>query len=88
VLLIQEYQLEVLQVRHGANGTTPAIGANGNWFVGTTDTGVPARGTTGATGANGTTPTIGANGNWVIGTTDTGVPARGATGATRCCWNR
>jgi hypothetical protein len=63
----------------GANGTTPTIGTNGNWFIGTTDTGVPARG---ATGANGTTPTIGANGNWFIGTTDTGVPAKGATGAT------
>lgn len=35
------------------NGITPHIGANGNWFVGATDTGVKAQGEKGATGEAG-----------------------------------
>lgn len=77
----------------GADGVTPHIGDNGNWYVGSTDTGKPSRGATGApgkdgadgkpgaTGADGVTPHIGGNGNWYIGSTDTGKPSRGATGA-------
>lgn len=34
----------------GADGITPTIGANGNWFLGSTDTGKPSRGATGAKG--------------------------------------
>ena len=37
----------------GADGITPTIGANGNWFLGSTDTGKPSRGATGAPGADG-----------------------------------
>ena len=37
----------------GTDGTTPSIGENGNWYLGTTDTGKPSRGATGATGAKG-----------------------------------
>lgn len=40
----------------GANGITPTIGENGNWYLGDTDTGKPSRGIqgeTGQTGANG-----------------------------------
>ena len=77
---------------NGTNGITPTIGANGNWYLGTTDTGKPSRGAAGAKGdpgepgatgpqgpkgADGTTPHIGANGNWYIGDTDTGVSAEG-----------
>jgi len=62
------------QGQAGENGLTPYIGANGNWWIGTTDTGVKAQG---QSGANGQTPYIGANGNWWIGTTDTGVKAQG-----------
>ena len=68
----------------GADGITPTIGDNGNWYLGTTDTGRPSRGAAGAPGAagkNGKTPTIGENGNWYLGTTDTGRPSRGADGA-------
>ena len=77
----------------GADGVTPHIGDNGNWYVGSTDTGKPSRGATGApgkdgadgkpgaTGADGITPHIGDNGNWYVGSTDTGKPSRGATGA-------
>ncbi len=65
----------------GENGQTPYIGENGNWFIGTTDTGIKAEGTDGADGENGQTPYIGANGNWFIGTTDTGVKAEGTDGA-------
>lgn len=38
---------------NGANGITPHIGSNGNWFIGDEDTGKPSRGATGATGADG-----------------------------------
>ena len=38
----------------GADGITPTIGANGNWYLGTTDTGKPSRGATGAAGKDGT----------------------------------
>ena len=71
----------------GADGITPTIGANGNWFLGTTDTGKPSRGAKGDTGASGSpgadgvTPHIGDNGNWYIGSTDTGKPSRGVAGA-------
>ena len=79
----------------GKDGITPTIGKNGNWYLGSTDTGKPSRGadgTPGATGApgkdgapgadgkDGITPTIGKNGNWYLGSTDTGKPSRGADG--------
>lgn len=62
----------------GSDGLTPYIGDNGNWWIGTTDTGVKAQGNT---GTDGQTPHIGDNGNWWIGTTDTGVKAQGDKGA-------
>ena len=37
----------------GADGVTPHIGANGNWFIGETDTGVKAQGQDGADGESG-----------------------------------
>lgn len=37
----------------GADGVTPTIGDNGNWFIGSTDTGKPSRGAAGAPGAKG-----------------------------------
>lgn len=46
----------------GADGITPTIGTNGNWYLGTTDTGKPSRGEkgdTGAAGADGYTPVKG-----------------------------
>ena len=74
----------------GKDGETPFIGENGNWWIGTTDTGIKAqgpqgeqgeKGETGAQGPQGEkgeagdTPYIGSNGNWWIGNTDTGVKA-------------
>ena len=91
-----EWLVEKRCVLKGADGTTPHIGANGNWYIGSTDTGKPSRGATGEKGnpgepgapgppgpkgADGITPTIGTNGNWFLGTTDTSKPSRGATGA-------
>ena len=82
-------------VSDGKDGITPTIGKNGNWYLGSTDTGKPSRGadgTPGATGApgkdgapgadgkDGITPTSGTNGNWYLGRTDTGKPSRGAGG--------
>jgi len=55
----------------GTDGLAPRVGPNGNWWVGDTDTGVPAR------GPAGNTPAIGPNGNWWIGGADTGLPADG-----------
>ena len=40
----------------GADGITPTIGTNGNWYIGSTDTGKPSRG---APGADGHTPEYG-----------------------------
>ena len=66
----------------GADGVTPHIGDNGNWYVGSTDTGKPSRGATGApgkdgadgkpgaAGADGVTPHIGDNSalnRWIAG---------------------
>lgn len=62
----------------GSDGLTPYIGDNGNWWIGTTDTGVKAQGNA---GTDGQTPHIGDNGNWWIGTADTGVKAQGDKGA-------
>lgn len=61
----------------GADGLTPFIGENGNWWIGTIDTGIPAQG---IDGIDGLTPYIGDNGNWFVGDTDTGVTAQGPQG--------
>ena len=37
---------------NGKDGITPAIGANGNWYLGTTDTGKPSRGAKGDPGSD------------------------------------
>ena len=42
----------------GANGITPTIGENGNWFLGETDTGKPSRGATGPQGPKGETGAV------------------------------
>lgn len=47
----------------GPAGTTPTIGANGNWFLGSTDTGKPSRGATGPQGPKGDTGAQGAKGD-------------------------
>ena len=80
----------------GKDGITPTIGKNGNWYLGSTDTGKPSRGADGTPGAagasgkdgspgadgkDGITPAIGENGNWYLGSSDTGKPSRGADGA-------
>lgn len=80
----------------GKGGITPTIGKNGNWYLGSTDTGKPSRGaggtpgaagasgkdgSPGADGKDGITPAIGENGNWYLGNTDTGKPSRGENGA-------
>lgn len=64
----------------GLNGITPHIGENGNWWIGTTDTGVHAQGEKGEQGENGLTPYIGDNGNWFVGDVDLGVKAQGEQG--------
>lgn len=46
----------------GENGITPHIGENGNWFTGTQDTGVPARGKDGKQGPPGRDGEIGPQG--------------------------
>ena len=39
--------------QNGSNGITPHVGANGNWFIGDTDTGLPSRGADGPAGRDG-----------------------------------
>ena len=66
----------------GSNGITPTIGSNGNWYLGTTDTGKPSRGATGATGETGPQGPQGEKG--ATGATGPQGPQgeKGATGAT------
>ena len=42
----------------GADGKTPYVGDNGNWFVGSDDTGKPSRGAKGDKGDTGATPNL------------------------------
>ena len=60
----------------GADGMTPTIGANGNWFLGSTDTGKPSRGVKGEQGEQGVQGIQGKQGE----KGETGAP--GATGTT------
>ena len=46
----------------GADGVTPHIGDNGNWYLGSTDTGKPSRGVAGAKGSDGANGKDGAQG--------------------------
>ena len=46
----------------GSDGVTPTIGANGNWYLGTTDTGKPSRGEKGDKGDKGDTGATGSQG--------------------------
>lgn len=46
----------------GKDGITPTIGENGNWFLGSTDTGKPSRGAPGAAGTPGKDGTDGKDG--------------------------
>ena len=46
----------------GKDGITPTIGENGNWYLGTEDTGKPSRGATGPQGADGKDGTNGTDG--------------------------
>ena len=48
----------IKQVSQGG-GVTPTIGDNGNWYLGTTDTGKPSRGEKGDPGTDGYTPVKG-----------------------------
>ena len=57
----------VLKGDKGADGITPHIGENGNWYLDTTDTGKPSRGEKGARGDRGAR---GPEGNAPVGGTD------------------
>jgi hypothetical protein len=47
------FDFSTVETVKGDPGDTPYIGANGNWFIGNTDTGVKAKGDKGDTGAAG-----------------------------------
>ena len=64
----------------GADGITPTIGANGNWFLGSTDTGKPSRGATGAPGADGKDGAAGTPGKDGTNGTNGITPTIGANG--------
>lgn len=46
-------QDELIRVAKGSDGVTPHIGDNGNWYLGTTDTGKSSRGEMGPQGPKG-----------------------------------
>lgn len=56
--------------KDGTNGITPTIGTNGNWYLGTTDTGKPSRGEKGDKGADGTNGKNGTDGKTPVKGTD------------------
>ena len=58
----------------GADGITPTIGANGNWYLGTTDTGKPSRGAAGAKGDPGKPGADGKDGYTPVYGLDYGTP--------------
>lgn len=70
-LTYTDYRWSRFKGSDGTDGLTPFI-YNGNWWIGTTDTGVEAK------GEQGDTPYIN-NGYWYIGTDSTGVKATGDT---------
>ena len=51
--LTYEQWLNSIRGKDGADGLTPHIGENGNWFIGSSDTGVKAQGPTGPQGSQG-----------------------------------
>ena len=58
---LNEIQDAIIELESNG-GITPAIGDNGNWYIGSTDTGKPSRGEKGdpgAAGAPGKTPVRG-----------------------------
>lgn len=59
--------------KDGEDGKTPYVGDNGNWFVGSDDTGKPSRGAKGDKGDTGATP------NLTIGTVTTLEAGQNAT---------
>ena len=59
--------IDGLHGEDGIDGLTPSIGANGNWFAGDTDLGIPARGPQGIQGEQGQAGTVGQ----ILGSYDT-----------------
>ena len=53
---------KTIEIPIGADGITPTIGDNGNWYLGATDTGKPSRGEKGDTGEKGEKGDTGATG--------------------------
>ena len=73
---------KTIEIPIGADGITPTIGDNGNWFLGATDTGKPSRGEKGDTGEKGEKGDTGATGP-TGPKGDTGLQGpKGDTGAT------
>ena len=60
--LTYEEWLESIRGEDGKDGQTPRIGTNGNWWIGSTDTGVKAAGQDGKNGSNGADGKDGKNG--------------------------
>ena len=54
---------KTIEIPIGADGITPTIGDNGNWFLGDVDTNKPSRGETGAQGEKGDTGAQGPKGD-------------------------
>ena len=57
-----DFEAEWQDSQGGADGITPTIGDNGNWYLGSTDTGKPSRGEQGPAGPKGDTGGTGPQG--------------------------
>lgn len=68
--------------KDGTNGITPHIGDNGNWYIGSTDTGKPSRGEQGLKGDTGAAGPQGAPGKDGAPGADGAPGEKGDTGAT------
>ena len=63
---------QTFNLNHGSDGSVPFVGDNGNWWIGTRDTGVAASGKDGA-------EVYIRNLTWWVGDKDTGIPVVAAT---------
>ena len=72
---------KTIKIPIGADGITPTIGENGNWYLGDTDTNKPSRGETGARGEKGDTGAQGPQGEMGPQGPQGEKGATGATGA-------
>lgn len=69
-IIKNENDIKNIELTPGADGITPHIGDNGNWFIGDTDTGVKAEGKDGKDGKDGVGGSGGSGGSSAVYSTE------------------